>query len=212
MSFQTSAYWTIQPSFFTADHGTLLGEHGLYEKHPHHYDEELRVPLMRAFPPLIPPGTRYKGMVQLVDIFPTLADLAGLETPATIHGQSLIPMTLNPSEPGKSMVFSEGGGGNLVRPSCNWDLLDKSALGRLGFGWEDRRRACVRTHHWKLVVYNWRLPGKEVQLFNLAADPKEEHDLSRNREMEPVRGNLWSLIEAWHRSCPWHHSLGGMLE
>jgi choline-sulfatase len=75
--------WAI---VFTSDHGEMLGQHGLWEKRKF-YDASVKVPLfVRA--PGVAPG-RSRQVCNLVDIFPTLAGLAGLPAPDGLAGEDL---------------------------------------------------------------------------------------------------------------------------
>ena len=87
----------------TGDHGYQLGEHGLWAKQTL-FEEGTHVPLMVAGPG-IKPGV-CMGLVEQVDIYPTLAALAGLDIPKSVQGMSLQPLVEDPSKPGKSAVFS----------------------------------------------------------------------------------------------------------
>ena len=72
-----------------ASRGTSLGERGASVPGGELYDSSLRVPLIIYWNGRIPAGKRYGGMVRLIDLFPTLADLAGVAPPANLDGRSL---------------------------------------------------------------------------------------------------------------------------
>lgn len=74
---------------FCSDHGYHLGEHGFWQKSNLH-EEVTRVPLILSVPGMKPGRT--KSLVELVDIFPTLADLAGSGLPEGVQGKSLVPV------------------------------------------------------------------------------------------------------------------------
>jgi arylsulfatase A-like enzyme len=78
----------------TSDHGEEFGEHGwAYHGHTLH-DESVRVPLMVRMPGIVPPGLRIPAQVRLVDVYPTILSLAGVEAPAEIVGRNLAPLVL----------------------------------------------------------------------------------------------------------------------
>lgn len=74
---------------FSGDNGLALGQHGLMGKQ-NVYEHSVRVPLILSGPG-IPAGARRHGMVYLLDIFPTLCDLADMGKPASVEGKSLVP-------------------------------------------------------------------------------------------------------------------------
>jgi iduronate 2-sulfatase len=79
---------------FWSDHGFKLGEHGLWHKHTN-FELDCRVPFMISAPGYRD-GNRSGSLVELVDIFPTLCDLAGLPIPRDLEGMSLLPVLENP--------------------------------------------------------------------------------------------------------------------
>jgi arylsulfatase A-like enzyme len=88
------------------DHGWKLGEHGSWCKQTN-YNIDTRVPLL-----IRPPGADAQGqycdqLTELVDLFPTLCDLAGIEIPESMEGVSLRPLLKTPDRPLKSAVFSQ---------------------------------------------------------------------------------------------------------
>ncbi len=86
------------------DHGWQLGEHTLWCKHSN-FNVAMRVPLIISAP-------GYEGrletdaLVEYIDIFPTLCELAGLDMPAQLHGQSLVPLMENPALPQKEVIYA----------------------------------------------------------------------------------------------------------
>ncbi len=74
----------------TSDHGELFGEHNQFV-HEHVYEGAARVPLLIKFPKGQHGGKRIRDMVQLIDLMPTILDVAGVDAPAS-DGQSLLPL------------------------------------------------------------------------------------------------------------------------
>ncbi len=90
-----------------SDHGWHLGEMGIWGKATN-YEIATRVPLLIQTPDM-PDKNRGKtteALVELVDIYPTLCDLAGIATPGTVEGQSLVPLLNNPKLKWKQAAFS----------------------------------------------------------------------------------------------------------
>lgn len=86
------------------DHGWHLGDLAVWGKHTL-FDWSLQSPLIIRVPGTQNAGGDAAGVVESLDIYPTLADLCGLETPADLDGQSLRPMLENPSETVKEAAF-----------------------------------------------------------------------------------------------------------
>jgi len=85
------------------DHGYSLGEHGLWCKHST-FDVATKTPLIiRA--PNMPSNQTVEGLVEFIDVFPTLTDLAGIDTPAQAAGMSLVGHLKDDSLPARSAVF-----------------------------------------------------------------------------------------------------------
>lgn len=81
------------------DHGWHLGEHAIWGKHAL-FEESLRSPLIIHYAGIPQPGQATHSMVETLDVFPTLCDLAGLEAPTTLHGVSLRPILQEPAADG----------------------------------------------------------------------------------------------------------------
>lgn len=101
---------------YTADHGDMLGSHGLFDKHYSFYDEIVRVPLIVRWPRVIPsPGSVSQAFVSNeIDLATTLCEVAGAASPGSFAGQSLLPI-LSGEDNGKSrdMAFSQYFGTNF---------------------------------------------------------------------------------------------------
>jgi len=98
------------------DHGWHLGEHGVWGKHTLH-DVALRSPLIIRVPHMAQPGAAAPGLVESVDIYPTLAELCGLRPPAGLDGKSFAPLLADARSPGKVAAhgFWGGGRGHSIR-------------------------------------------------------------------------------------------------
>ena len=144
------------------DHGWHLGDHGMWCKHTN-YEEATHIPLL-VVAPGVKPGTRTTALVETVDIYPTLCDLAKLPTPAVpqkLDGRSFAEVLRNPSAPTKDAIFH-------VYPRN-----PKSKGPILGRG--------VRTARYRLV--EWKSPGAapdtaELELYDYETDPGETRNLA----------------------------------
>ena len=164
-----------------ADHGESLSEHGIYHDHHGLYDETVRIPLV-VRPPGGDDGRRISDLVQITDVAPTIADIAGIDLGPT-DGQCLLPL-INDDHSG-------------------WDprhavIADESYC---------QRRSMIRTPVAKLIYapdgldscrYCDRVHGADPELFDLSTDPDEQsvitgddRAVSRLREIDrQVRGGL----------------------
>jgi arylsulfatase A-like enzyme len=132
--------------FFTSDHGLSVGHHGLMGKQ-NMFDHSVRVPLIVAGPG-IPKGEKRDQQVYLQDIMATTYQLAGIQKPAYVYFNSMLPMIKDKEA---KTVYPEiyGGYMNLQR--------------------------MVRTDQYKLIVYP---SGPKILLFDLKKDPQEMRDVS----------------------------------
>jgi len=161
------------------DHGWHLGDHGWWCKHSN-YEQATRIPLIVSAPGVTSAGTRAtNALVETVDIYPTLAELAGLpapEVPQGIEGKSFVSALRDPTQGTKNYVFQ-------VYPRGE-------RIGR-----------AVRTTRYRLV--EWKVPGAaadtaELELYDYQADPMETRNVaSDNSEVvRRMRDMLAKLPEA----------------
>ncbi len=88
------------------DHGWKLGEHDAWAKHSN-VENDTHAPLIISVPGMANAGKHTDSLVEFVDIYPTLAELAGLPLPKTLEGSSAKPLLDDPTKVGKSAVFSQ---------------------------------------------------------------------------------------------------------
>ncbi|MFO0958613.1 MAG: sulfatase-like hydrolase/transferase [Isosphaeraceae bacterium] len=160
---------------FVSDNGYLLGEHGRFEKNCF-YEQAVRVPMIVRWPGKLPADRRVTEMAELVDIVPTLLDLAGLPKPPHLHGRSLAPLLKgHPDARGRRVVVSE-------YPE-NEEAMARSARFKLIVGSGARRRRDGLDN-------GLPLPGPYEHLYDLEDDPRENHDLAGDPAYRSIADEL----------------------
>lgn len=91
---------------FISDHGFHLGEHGLWCK-TSCFEYDARVPVIISAPGMRQAGRSSDSIVELIDIYPTLADLAGLPIPEILEGKSLTPILNEPNADVKQAAYTQ---------------------------------------------------------------------------------------------------------
>ena len=152
---------------FWSDHGYHLGEHGLWFKQSC-FEESTRVPMIIALPDGRSGGRGCERTVELVDLYPTLADLAGLPAPAGVQGYSLRPL--------------------LDAPDAAWTHPAFTQVERRGFPGHS-----VRTDRWRYT--EWDDGAKGVELYDHAADPQELHNLAADPKFAATVAEMKALVK-----------------
>jgi iduronate 2-sulfatase len=159
--------WNNTVVVFWSDHGYHVGEHGLWMKQSL-FEESARVPFI-----IIAPGAKGNGKpcprtVEFVDIYPTLADLAGLTPPRNLEGAGLKPLLNAPASPWKRPAFTQ--------------------VQRGGFpGYS------VRTERWRYIEWD---DGKQgTQLYDHNSDPHEFHNLADDPKYAQVAVEMKGLVK-----------------
>lgn len=154
---------------FMSDHGEMLGDHGLTHKGCRFYEGLVRVPLIISWPGQLPAGRRSDALVELMDIAPTLLELAGLPVPERMQGRSLLPILTGaaPLAYHRDFVRCEYYDA-LAEPHRSWGTM-----------YRDRR--------WKLVSYHTTSLG---ELYDLESDPDEFADLWDDPDHQAIKAEL----------------------
>ena len=160
-----------------ADHGFQLGEHNLWSKYTL-FEQTTRVPLLMYVPGLST-GPACDEIVELVDLVPTLCELLDMPQPGNIEGTSFVPLLRRPKQPWKKAAFTV----------C-------SIAGHVG--------RSVRTKRWRYAQWQSRKTNsKELELYDLLADPWEQNNLANNPDYAQEKGRYAAMLKAgWRGAKP----------
>jgi len=157
---------------YAGDNGHLWGEHGLYDKRVA-YEESIRIPFMVRYPGAIKdPGRRAQQMVLIIDLAPTILDLAGIGIPSHMQGQSAAPILRSASTGGRSSWLYE-----------HFPVFPIPIPGM----------TAVRTDTYKFVEYQNDVRPR--QLFDLKKDPREKRNLMNTEKGKKLSEDLKEELE-----------------
>jgi iduronate 2-sulfatase len=151
------------------DHGWSLGEHGQWQKMLL-FEEVARVPFMIAMPKSKVTGV-CRRTVELVDMYPTLADLCGLTAPANLEGKSLRPLLENPNAP-------------WTMPAITQVLRNRDGKGVMGYS--------IRNERWRYT--EWDAGAAGAELYDQDADPHEYQNLANDAKYASTVAELQALL------------------
>lgn len=157
---------------FTSDHGDCLNDHGHIQKWSM-YEPSVRVPAIVRGPGVLA-DQRVDGLTSLMDLGPTVLELAGITPPEWMEARSLVPALRGQPWPGRELVFSEHARDMILQAT---ELM-----------------TMVRDERYKLVEF---IDSDEGQLFDLLEDPTEMHDRWNDPAYEGAKTRLLREISRW---------------
>lgn len=144
---------------YTSDHGEMAGAHRMWTKH-NMFEQSVAVPLLISMPDRMESGKPRPQLIEQVDLFPTLAELCGHETPKNLHGRSFAALVRNQRYTQREYAYSE-------YYFCHRVFTrDDRYVGKDPI-------IMVRTDRWKLNYLSW----SRSELFDLTKDPGEFHNV-----------------------------------
>jgi arylsulfatase A-like enzyme/Tfp pilus assembly protein PilF len=148
-----------------ADHGESLGAHGEDTHGIFLYDETIHVPLLLKLPEAQPPAKRISAKVRLVDVAPTLLEVAAVPVPSQMQGQSLLRIAKASS-------------------SADQPVYSRSDLPSRGFGWS-------ALESWRAGKYLY-IRAPKPELYDLTADPGATRNLAQSSKatLDTMAGQL----------------------
>lgn len=155
---------------FFSDHGYHLGEHGLWQKRSL-FEQSARVPLIISAPGVEGNGSATANPTELVDVYPTLAELCGLESRDELDGRSLVSVLSDPSSSVREAAFTQVDRGNFTGVS-------------------------LRTDRWRYT--EWDGGKRGVELYDHDNDPEEYHNLAESPDHTAILEQLREFMkEGW---------------
>jgi iduronate 2-sulfatase len=147
-----------------SDHGYHLGEHGGVWQKRTLFEESARAPLIIRAPGQAGNGRACTRVVEFVDIYPTLADLASIRPPKGLDGRSLRPLLADPEHEWDGAAITQ-----ILRPADS--RLQEPVMGR-----------SIRTGRWRFTEWNGGKAG--LELYDHQHDPQEFHNLALQPNQE----------------------------
>ncbi len=150
---------------YSSDQGFYLGEHGWYDKR-WMFEESFKMPFLIRWPEVVKPGSRPKEMIQNIDYAPTFLEVAGLETPKEVQGNSIVPLLKGNAKGWRKSLYY-----------AYYELGEHNVPQHFG----------VRTDTHKLFY----IPStQEWQMFDLVKDPEEMVNVYERAEYASLRVSL----------------------
>jgi arylsulfatase A-like enzyme len=156
---------------FWGDHGYQLGEKGKWSKAGSLWEQGTRTPFLICDPREKTAGKTSPRVVQMVDLYPTLVELCGLETPPGLEGRSIAPLLKQPDTPWDHPAYTV------------WSEDGKHFTGVM-----------VRTEQWRYAEYYGR--GAGAMLLDPAADPHELKNLVNDPAHSETVAKLSALVKS----------------
>ena len=150
---------------YSSDQGFYLGEHGWYDKR-WMFEESFRMPFMARWPGVIEPKSEPTELIQNIDYAPTFLEIAGLETPAEIQGNSLVPLFKGDAKDWRKSLYY-----------AYYELGEHAVPQHFG----------VRTQSHKLIYFP---KSDEWNMFDLQKDPGEMTSVHADDEYQQMRKEL----------------------
>lgn len=191
--------------FFFADHGDYAGNYGLTEKWPNAFQDSLiNIPCVMKLPGINPEHRINEELVQSIDLFQTIMELAQVNTKYTHFSKSLIPLLKGELLHHRDMVFAEGGY-NLREPQCFEPLIKNPNVPIAGIYYDKTnipeefpesvcRAVMIRTVLWKMIIRS----NGDNELYDMQYDSNELNNLYEVYAYDNIKNKLKDQLLMWY--------------
>ena len=178
--------WDTTAVIFHADHGYLLGEHGGMWHKNSLFEPAASVPLVVHVPGMKAAGRHSTRLVELVDMYPTLAEVCGLTPPSDLEGISIRPLLDEPARGWKKAAFTmQGRDKDRTEAAKVIEFTGKT----------------IRTERYRYTEWDGGKQGYE--LYDEQQDPRENNNLAGNRKHAQIESELRERLRAgWREARP----------
>ena len=176
------------------------------------YDAGIKTPLIFYWPGHIEAGLRYKGLSTVIDLTPTILDLAGLEVPGFMHGESILQTLSDPTQPGREYIYSQRNWHDADEHmrslrTNRFKLIRNDAYTELPHGTPADigssptfRSLIQKKESGELNEYQARLfdvPRPRIELYDLDSDPWEINNIAAHPDYWELARELSSVLDQW---------------
>jgi len=163
---------------FVSDHGYQLGLHGLWQKKDL-FENTTRSPLIMVAPRQLTAGTRSDALVELIDIYPTLVSLAGLDKPdSELEGVNLQAVLAGNDTPRNTAISQSWSAAHLIRP-------ERRGMEIMGYS--------IRTERYRYT--EWAGGAEGIELYDYHNDPDEFQNLALDTEYRQLLDQMKLLMQ-----------------
>jgi iduronate 2-sulfatase len=174
------------------DHGWKLGDHNSWGKMTN-YNIDLKVPIIIRYPKQNNRGAHTYRITELVDLFPTLCDLADIDIPEYMQGVSLVPLIENPELEWKSAAFSQF----HRRPKVSAD-----GQRYMGYSMNTPEYHYIEWYTWDHKT-GTKGELRDIELYDRINDPYEKINISESSDLIEVKKELSKkLSDGWRKALP----------
>jgi arylsulfatase A-like enzyme len=167
---------------FWSDHGVGLGDHGCMQK-GHLYENIVKIPLLIHAPGITKPGSECNRLVESVDLFATICDLAGIPIPEKIQSISMMPILKDPTHPWKLGAITYGTSGKSKKDGSKAD---------------PNVPRTIRTEKWRYTEY----PDGKEQLYSIEKDLLGYNNVANDPANKSVIQELKKLLNSPDKLLP----------